>query len=351
MITESQTSTENSNLQPVRSPSIAVVFPNWNDSKFLRTCLNSIQQQSVPPDELLIVDDQSTDDSVSIIREMIKDCPWARLIVNEVNIGANRSVAVGLKNVRSEYVLTLSSNDFVLPGLVSRAKQCLANYPTAGIWSAMTCFADEADRIVGLHPSPVIACTDTYFSPAECRDLAIKFGSWFASNTMVFRREALLSIGGFNHDYKGLSDMLAALVVASREGAIFSPKPFGVLRLHPEGLLERSLGSAASVDSLLQTVYSCGPNWEPALFSTQFLKKLGDRLYFAYVRVSKGKSISAVSGQFVKDLEWAFRILRIIPVGCNRLRVGLAFILLRPYDVMPTIWYRVLKPIFVRVQL
>lgn len=335
-----------------QSPSIAVVFPNRNDAKHLRTCLDSILNQDIPPDELVIVDDQSTDNSVSIIRERIAGYPWARLLTNPVNIGANRSVDIGLQNIKSDYVLTLSSNDFVLPGIFARAKSCLARFPKAGVWSAMACFANDSDAIVGLHASPVISREDAYFSPKQCAALGLKFGSWFASNTMIFRRKALLDAGGFNPDYKGLSDLLAALVVACREGAIYSPEPLGVLRLHPGGLLEKSLDDAKSLDSLLQIIQASGPRWEPALFTDAFLERLKLRLYFANVRLTGGRMLPDIAARCSNARQRALSALHsLVPEKWSRLRVGLAFLLLRPFDILPTLWYRAIGTALIRIRI
>ena len=66
-------------------PKIAVIVPNRNDSRFLRRCLASVFGQQVLPNELIVVDDQSTDDSPALIRALIAGHSWARLIENPVN--------------------------------------------------------------------------------------------------------------------------------------------------------------------------------------------------------------------------------------------------------------------------
>src|SRR6266699_6327109 len=68
-------------------PKIAVIVPNRNDSRYLPRCIRSVLEQPGPPDELIIVDDQSTDDSVSVVRALIAGQSRARLIENPVNLG------------------------------------------------------------------------------------------------------------------------------------------------------------------------------------------------------------------------------------------------------------------------
>ena len=108
-------------------PRIAVIVPNRNDSRYLPRCIRSILEQEAPPDELIVVDDQSTDGSVELIRSLIEGRPRARLIENPVNLGTLRAIDEGLKVVRSEYVLFLSANDFVMPGLFARERNRCRN--------------------------------------------------------------------------------------------------------------------------------------------------------------------------------------------------------------------------------
>src|SRR5712692_1667948 len=100
-------------------PRIAVIVPNRNDSRYLPRCILSILEQEDPPDELIVVDDQSTDNSIRVVRSLIAGHDWARLIENPVNLGTYGALDKGLEVSRSEYVLFLSANDFVMPGTAS----------------------------------------------------------------------------------------------------------------------------------------------------------------------------------------------------------------------------------------
>ncbi len=84
---------------PTIEPSIAVIVPNWNDARHLPRCLRSVLDQESPPDELIVVDDASTDDSVATIKSLIAGNPRARLIENAVTQGRNRTITESLKRV------------------------------------------------------------------------------------------------------------------------------------------------------------------------------------------------------------------------------------------------------------
>ena len=156
---------------------VIAVLPAYNAEKTLEATIRALPRGSM--DEIILVDDASTDDSVAIIKSLIQGNPRAQFFVNPVNIGANRTVNDSLGRARSEYVLLLSANDYVLPGIFSRAKACLARSPGVGVWSAMAWLVDEEDRPIRLHPSPVVALHDALFPPERCVKLAHRFGNWF----------------------------------------------------------------------------------------------------------------------------------------------------------------------------
>jgi glycosyltransferase involved in cell wall biosynthesis len=325
------------------TPGIAVIVPNRNDSRYLPRCIRSILEQKDPPDELIVVDDQSTDNSVAVIRSLIAGQQRARLIENRVDLGTYGALDEGLKIARSEYVLFLASNDFVLPGIFARARACLARHPGAGLWSAMGWLVDEEDRLIRLHLSPVIALRDAYFSPEQCVRLAHRFGNWFIGPTLIYHRDALEAAGRFDPAYMGLSDLLTALVVASRRGAAYSPAPLGAFRIHTGGNLSRTLADSANVEAILARLHERGPALAPGLFTSGFLERTAFRFRFAAMRASKGGNIPNMATKYSGFRRFALnRIERMLPPTFHLARVALTFFVLRPFDILPTLWNRLL---------
>ena len=303
-------------------PTIAVVLPNRNDARYLPRCLRSVLGQAPGPDELVVIDDQSTDDSVAVIRGLLAGHANAKLIENPVNLGVYGAVDEGLKQVKSEYVLFLAANDYVLPGLFARAKAALARAPGAGLWSAMAWLVDEQDRLLRLQPSPVVALDDAYFPPERCLELAWRHGNWFTGTTLIYRRETLDALGRFDPAYKGLSDLLTALMVAGARGAAYSPAPLAAIRMHRDSHLGRTLADPEALEAMLERLRERGPRLAPALFTPAFLERTARRFRFASERArAKG-----------------------------RLQVLAAFLRLRPFDLVPTLWNRLCGWAWVRLR-
>ena len=337
---------------PTVEPSIAVVVPNWNDARHLPRCLRSVLDQESPPDELIVVDDASTDDSVATIKSLIAGNPRAQLFENAVNQGTNRTINASLERVRSEYVLLLSANDFVLPGIFSRARACLARFSHAGLWSAMSWLVDGEGRTIRLHPSPVVALEDVFLQPEHCVKLAYRVGNWFTGSTLIYHRDTLRSVGGFDPAYGAPSDFLAALTVASLRGAAYTPEPLGGFRIHEGSYSSRDLNEIAGLDAMVVHLRSRGAQLSPNLFSVPFCDRISSRYRFAAVRASGSELLLNVA---TREHGWrnvALRIVdRAIPQCLRKVRVGLAFLILRPFDLWPTLVNRILGWAIVRLRL
>jgi glycosyltransferase involved in cell wall biosynthesis len=323
-------------------PRIAVIVPNRNDSRYLARCIRSILGQEDPPDELIVVDDQSTDNSVPVIRSLIAGHKRARLLENPVNLGTYGALDKGLEIASSEYVLFLSANDFVLPGIFAQARSQLARFPHAGLWSAMGWLVDEDDRLIRLHVSPVISLRDAYVPPERCARLAYRLGNWFVGATLIYHRDTLESVGKFDPAYMGLADLVTAWIVASQRGAAYSPIPFGVSRIHSGGYLSRTLTGNANVEAILDRLRERGPPLAPGLFTEEFLDRMALRFRFAPVRASKGGNIPHIATKYPGLRRFALNGISRLPPRFYRARVALTFIVLCPFDVLPALWNRLL---------
>jgi cellulose synthase/poly-beta-1,6-N-acetylglucosamine synthase-like glycosyltransferase len=336
-------------LPPPREPSIAVIVPNYNDARHLLRCIGSVLDQAVGPDELIVVDDKSTDDSVAAIRPLIAGHAHARLVENPVNLGVYGAVDEGLKRSRSEYALFLAANDYVLPGIFARAKACLARAPGAGVWSALAWIVDEQDRLLRLHPSPIVALHDAYIPAHRCIEFAHSLGNWFTGTTLIYRRDALEEAGRFDPVYMGMADLFTALIVASRHGAAYTPEPYAAIRMHGNSHLTRTLSNPAGLADILERMCAHGQRTVPALFTPEFVGRTVRRFLSASVRTTGGAAIAAIAD---RSQGWTARALRavarLVPASWRLPRVVLGFLILRPFDVLPTAWYRALGWIWVR---
>lgn len=274
-------------------------------------------------------------------RSLLSNCPRAKIIENPRNLGTIGALNRGLRLAQSEYVLFLASNDLILPDLLARAADCLASVPTVGVWSAMSWVIDEKRRR-WLYPSPVIAWRDAFLSPASCRKLVYKLGNWFT--TIIFNRKALLEIGGYDEYLGGLTDFFAALVLANRYGAAFSAVPLRIWRVHDNSLLSRTLSNSQTVDAVVHRFAQLGRELAPELFTPQTVSRMELRLVFASLRASDGGTLPRFMTRLGPVRQIATRAVSVLIFRkFRRLRLGIMFCVMRPFDLLPMLWYRLLR--------
>ncbi|MGF9965821.1 glycosyltransferase family 2 protein [Bacillus rhizoplanae] len=96
-------------------PCVSVITPSYNSARFITETIQSVQQQTYEQWEMIIIDDGSTDDSVSIITEYIKNDSRIRLLSLKQNVGIAAARNIGLKEARGKYVAFLDSDDIWFP--------------------------------------------------------------------------------------------------------------------------------------------------------------------------------------------------------------------------------------------
>lgn len=105
---------------------IQILMSTYNGSRYIRTQLESIVAQNIENKELLIRDDGSTDDTVSIIEEYQRRYPWIRYY-KEKNIGVQKSFFDLLKqaDTSADYIAFADQDDEWLPDKLKRAIEIL----------------------------------------------------------------------------------------------------------------------------------------------------------------------------------------------------------------------------------
>jgi GT2 family glycosyltransferase len=229
----------------MRLPTFSVVVPNCNHARYLEAALRAHLEQTRPPLEVIVVDDASTDDSVAIVEGLAREYPRLRLIRLAENVGVNAAINRGLREARGEYVFVSAADDVVMLQFAARSLDVAAAYPGAGL-----CFSEPAvtmgdggvvqPMLLALSPRPCL------LSPADLeRHLKRAYFS-FPGNTVLYRRDALLAVGGFVEELRWYADQFASCVLAFRHGACYVPEVLAVFRVLANSYSQRGLRDAAA---------------------------------------------------------------------------------------------------------
>lgn len=131
-------------------PLVSVLIPHYNYIQYVPKAIDSALGQTYPNVEVVVTDNQSTDGAVAILRERYRDEPRVRIIENERNLGMTGNFNRALEHARGEYILWMSSDDFMLPTHVERLQAVFEREPAIDVVYSGVYFADEAGRIVSI---------------------------------------------------------------------------------------------------------------------------------------------------------------------------------------------------------
>ena len=92
---------------------ISVIVTVYNKEPYIRRCIESIENNTYKDIELIIVEDCSTDNSMTIIQELMSEYNNIKLIKNETNQGAGYSRNVGIKAAKGEWISLIDADDWI----------------------------------------------------------------------------------------------------------------------------------------------------------------------------------------------------------------------------------------------
>ena len=214
---------------------VSVVIPSYNHEKYLGFAVDSVLAQVGVEVELIIIDDGSSDNSVSLLRQYSD--PRIKLTVGK-NSGAHNAINLGLSQATGDFIAILNSDDAYH---IDRLRICVDELQSqqADMCCTWLELIDSDGRTLGVKegwknmlpwPRPATEAAGAADSENFIENLLF---SNFVSTTsnMVFRRSVYDAIGGmqnlrFAHDWDYM------LRAASRVSCILIPKPLVQYRLH-----------------------------------------------------------------------------------------------------------------------
>jgi glycosyltransferase involved in cell wall biosynthesis len=127
---------------------ISVALCTYNGEPFLRQQLESIQQQTRLPDELVVCDDRSTDQTVAILREFGATVSFPVVIVqNPETLGSARNFEKAFRLCTGDLIALSDQDDIWYPNRLQRSEQEFVAHPRAGLVFSDADIIDDQNRL------------------------------------------------------------------------------------------------------------------------------------------------------------------------------------------------------------
>lgn len=127
----------------MKKPMVSIVMPAYNAAKFIASTITSVQAQTFQGWELLVIDDGSKDETVSIVETFAKEDSRITLLRNEKNMGVAKTRNRGMELAEGRYVALLDSDDLWYPEKLEK-QLALAEKTGAEIIYCSYAMIDEA---------------------------------------------------------------------------------------------------------------------------------------------------------------------------------------------------------------
>jgi glycosyltransferase involved in cell wall biosynthesis len=271
---------------PLTMPvTLSVVLPNYNHARLVGRALAALLGQERAADEIIVIDDGSTDDSVRVIDGIAAAAPAIRVLHNASNIGVIPTLQRGLEAARGKYVYFAAADDWIFPDFFALALRRLEADPGVGLFCGEAMLVDgQSNRPFAVRPAVRPRTRAGPIDAAAVNELLRSTDNWILTGSTVFRRECVASSGGFDARLGSFADGFIARKIALRYGFYFEPKIVASWAVFPDSVSRRTARDLQRSKYILDTVPSLiaadsgFPSWYAAAFR--------DRWRFAACRLA-----------------------------------------------------------------
>jgi glycosyltransferase involved in cell wall biosynthesis len=194
-----------------RPGSVAIIITTYNHASFLEAAVRSALGQSVPADQIIVVDDGSTDNPEGITAQFA-----AVRSIRQPNSGLSAARNTGWRAATTEFVVFLDADDRLLPNALAKNLDRLIAAPEAGLSYGGYIYVDA---VAGRrHIADFLPIADGYSALLRRNRIGMH-------GAVMYRRANLAEIGGFDEGLAACEDYDVYLRMALRFPILYGPEP------------------------------------------------------------------------------------------------------------------------------
>jgi len=228
-------------------PRVSVVMPSLNQGRFIRTAIDSVLDQKYPDLELLVIDGQSTDDTLAVLRSYGDRIRW----VSEPDAGQVPALNKGFRMVSGDVIGWLNADDLYLPGAVAAAVAYFEQAPEVDLVYGDADHIDETGRVLAAYPTESFSLARLRYTCYICQPAAL------------FRRRVFDTVGLLDERMNCSMDYDYWIRIAQRGRVEHLRTRLAQSRLHPTTKTSRLRleHQRASVEIVKRHFGNVPPSW------------------------------------------------------------------------------------------
>lgn len=203
---------------------VSVLVPTFNRVNYITECLDSLLAQTVPPLEVIVIDDGSEDGTAALLEGYGESIRYVR----KENGGKPSAVNLGLSMAKGDLIWIFDDDDVALPDAIETRLACLQQHPEAGfVFSPHYYGVDGPDGNIqrGRLHRPSKFNTDEFF-------FELMKGCFFSLSSSLVRADCYREVGEFDSHLLSSEDYDMLVRLVSRYPCAYSSIPSFIVREH-----------------------------------------------------------------------------------------------------------------------
>lgn len=208
---------------------ISVFVACYNYGRFLEKCLQSILFQTRKADEILVIDDCSTDNTPQVAKKFKGKIRYIR---HAKNLGSSKTFNIGPKMAKGDYILALSADDWLEPSILEKEAEILDQYPAVGL------VYSQSYTVQGRKKTVIVGDTgpNSYVGRKEDFEILITRGCFIPAQTPLVRKKVYQKLGYWDVNLRHAQDFEMWTRIAKHYPFAYLAQPLAYYRIHKKSL-------------------------------------------------------------------------------------------------------------------
>ena len=220
-----------------KHPQVSIIIPNYNHAKYLPQRLESVYDQTYQDFEVILLDDCSNDDSVTILNTYAKHPKTSHVFFNDKNSGSPfKQWAKGLALAKGEFIWIAESDDVADLSFLENLLSLFNKDENIGIvYSNSNAINEKGEITYTISKKPIIPNKNKwcfYNGMAFIKQYMLGGNMIPNASACLIKKEALQQVDLSNNPFKLSGDWLVYNLILSQYNLVFLDKPLNYFRFH-----------------------------------------------------------------------------------------------------------------------
>lgn len=215
-------------------PLFSVVCPTYNSAEFIGDTLKSVIDQTYAADEILVVDDGSTDNTVQIIREIQKNNATNIRLIESKHAGPGAARNLGIKAAKNEWIAFIDSDDLWSIEKLAVVASFIEKKPLNNIFCNGEYHISKEGRITQVDYGQ-------YYNQTKALPPQLYLRNCFSTSAVVCRKQLIKKHHGFDEQMMNAQDYELWLKISRDAIPFFIDQCLGEYRLRYGNITSRSV--------------------------------------------------------------------------------------------------------------